>query len=135
MKKKQLEFISALAVFFWGIWILNPFLDTFTLGPMYKYFTSTASEELWGGIVALIGLTQLTFIFTSRMKIRVVMSFINMLVLITLGVFYAVGNIASAFVPVFLVLALCSWFAFIEVVTESHCKGCFTILYTGGKGV
>jgi uncharacterized membrane protein YkgB len=60
--KHAFEIISALGVFGWGLWLLNPFVDTFAVNRNYAEMARHATENEWGiwavviGIVAFVGL-------------------------------------------------------------------------------
>ena len=119
MRSRKFEFITSLTLFLWGFWVSCPFIEPFTVSRIFDKMKNIGNEYQWGIPVLFIGTIQMIFIFTNKKKMRLIMSFISMLSLITLTILFIMGNWQSTAVPLYGVFILCSWFAFTEILDEN----------------
>jgi hypothetical protein len=65
------EVIGAAGVFLWGIWLLNPFVETFARWSFsYVAMARWASENAWGSGAVLIGLTSFAGMALHKKPLR-----------------------------------------------------------------
>lgn len=67
----RFETVSALGVLLWGVWLLNPFVDSFVrFTNSYAEMAKHASENAWGAGAFLIGLTGIIGILKDNKHMR-----------------------------------------------------------------
>jgi hypothetical protein len=118
LQRKYLEFFPALFEVLWGLWILNPFENTFKITTAYRVMASIAPEWVWGTVILLIGIFQLVVIFTPNLRLRLASSVACLFVFIVLALLILAGNVGSVTIPSYLVFALCEWFAYTELLAD-----------------
>lgn len=64
------EFLVGAACLGWGIWLLNPWWDTFGGSPTFAAMAQAAPEWLWGVAMALLGAAALIGMVRDRMAWR-----------------------------------------------------------------
>jgi hypothetical protein len=115
---RQLEFVPAVFLILWGVWVMNPFWDTFVVSGSYALMAKLAPEWLWGAVFLFIGIVQMFALFTPRLKLRLYTSFSSILILSTLAIFSGVGNYRSTGMIGAISIAVCEWFAYTELLAE-----------------
>jgi len=118
LQKKYLEFLPALFQVLWGLWILNPFENTFKITSAYNLMGTLAPEWVWGLILFVIGLFQLVVIFKGNLHLRAVSSILCLFIFITMSILIIFGNPASVTIPTYFMFALCEWFAYTEILAD-----------------
>jgi len=126
LQEKYLEFFPALFQVLWGLWILNPWVNTFAITNAYRLMADIAPEWVWGLAIFLIGIFQIIVIFTPNLRLRVLSSITCLFIFVVLAFLILAGNAGSVTIPTYLVFALCEWFAYTELLAgikeEKLCK-------------
>jgi hypothetical protein len=118
IRGKQLEFIPAIFCVLWGFWIGNPWWVAFNSSSAFRLMNKIAPEWLWGLSIFLVGLFQLIFLFTKNLKFRLFSSLLSCFSLISLSVIFAFGNYESTATINYIVLALCAWLGYTELLSD-----------------
>ena len=116
IRGKQLEFIAALYAIVWGVWLLIPGWDSFSSSRVYLQMEKFAPEWIWGFTVGLIGLFQFIFLYTTKMHFRLVACALSMFAFASLGTLALFGNHESTAGPTYLIVVLCSWLGYTEIL-------------------
>ena len=122
IKGKRLEFIPALYLVWWGVWVANPFWNTFTTSSVYSTLAELAPEWMWGTTVLVIGILFIIFLFGDNLQIRLVLTLLSCFTFMVLCITYALGNIASTGLIAYGVMALCSWLGYTELLSSIRGK-------------
>ena len=123
IRKRELEFLPALYCLMWGIWIANPWMNSFPSSPIFREMGHLAPETAWGLVVGAIGLFQMIVIFTEHCKLRVVASLLSMFTLFSMAMLVAYSNIQSTAAITYTVIALCAWLGYTEILADSKKGG------------
>jgi hypothetical protein len=118
IQKRELEFLSALYLLGWGLWILNPWAESFVSSSIYRQMALLAPEWMWGIVVSAIGLFQMIAICTDNCRLRAAASVISMFTLVSMSLLVLYGNPASTAGVTYMVIAICSWFGFTEILSD-----------------
>lgn len=109
------EFLMGTTAFLWGIWLINPFWDTFDL-PSFAGFASLGSELLWGTIYAVIGLIVVIASMTPYQKVRQFMAFVQMIIWVFAATGFALDVPQNTAVPVYIMLSIISFWLYIRLM-------------------
>lgn len=109
------EFILSLFMMSWGLWLLNPMWDTFSL-PSFASFLLIANETTWGLTALTIG--GLTFIFAGLRWYwaRRTMIFLNIVWWTFVAMMFLIAVPENTAVPVYMMLAVLSFWRYIKLV-------------------
>jgi hypothetical protein len=118
LNKRQLEFVTALFLVGWGLWVFFPWWNTFQVSGAYKLMLSLTSEWVWGLSVLLIGAFQMVVLFTNKLKTRLFATLLSLFTTVSLMMLYAFGDFRSTGVINMLVFSICSWMAYIEILAD-----------------
>jgi hypothetical protein len=125
IRKRVLEFIPALFLLLWGFWVWNPWWEAFPSSTIYDMMARLAPEWMWGFVYMLVGAVQLILLFTTnpkKMKFRQWTSFTSILIITSLTMFTMTGNWRSTAGITYIVIAVCEWFAYTEILAEIRGK-------------
>ena len=113
---KRLEFLCGLQAVLWGIWIFNPWWDSFPASTAYRFMAQLAPEALWGLIVLALGLAQWLAALTGRLlPIRRAIAVSAIFVWVTITLSFAFGNVRSTAMPNSAIAAIFNILAFAEI--------------------
>jgi hypothetical protein len=118
LRRRELEFLPALYMLAWGIWLLNPWINSFASSAIYRGMSHIAPEWAWGTFVGLVGLYQTLVLFTNRYKLRASAALLSMFTLFTMSLLVGFGNFSSTAMISYLVIAICSWLGFTELLAD-----------------
>lgn len=116
--KKQAEigeFILSLFMILWGLWLLNPAWDTFSL-PSFEAFLTVAPEMVWGLIAMSIGVLTLLSAGIKYYPARRVMIFLNMMWWAFVAVMFLMCVPENTAVPIYMMLSILSFWRYIKLV-------------------
>jgi hypothetical protein len=122
LQKRQLEFIPALFLLLWGIWVFLPW-NTFSVSGAYAIMLSLAPEWTWGLAVASIGAFQLVALFTSKLRLRLFATLLNLFACISLLLLYGFGDYRSTGIINMFVFAVASWVSYLEILSDIKEEG------------
>jgi len=118
IQKRELEFLPALYILVWGLWVSNPWLNTFQASPTFTEMGHLAPEWVWGLVISAVGLFQMIIIFTKKYGFRVFAALLSMFVLFAMSLLVFYSNPASTAWVTYLVIAICAWLGFTEILTD-----------------
>jgi nitrate reductase gamma subunit len=117
---KRLEYVCAFAAILWGLWVVNPFWNTFdpTKSSVFRSMSEVAPEWVWGLVILLIGILQFVSRRTMNIKFRSISSFLAMFVWITLSIFYLMGNYASPGISMYVIYTAMNYIVFLYAIHD-----------------
>lgn len=117
-KRRTLELLTNLFSFVWGLWVINPYFNTFDSAPIFGIMRDVAPEPIWGFAFFITGLTGMIFFKTELLKIRLATNTMSMFLFITLSILMGVSDIRNTACPIYGIVALCSYFSASELFYE-----------------
>ncbi len=114
---KPIEFMSAVAMTLWGLWLLLPW-DTFST-PAYAFMSNIAPEAVWGLAMFFIGIVQFGYVIYGTLAHRRVSMKLASLVWIFIAVNFSIARIESTAVPIYTVFAIAAYWASTKLVILS----------------
>ena len=118
VRKRELEFLPALYLSLWGLWILNPWVNSFPSSPAFIEMGHLAPEWVWGAVIAVVGLFQMTILFTEKYKLRGVAALLSMFALFSMSMLVFFSNYASTGGITYLIIAVCAWLGYTEILAD-----------------
>jgi hypothetical protein len=118
LDKKHLEFLPAVFELLWGLWIINPWENTFAITSAYRIMAGVMPEWAWGALLLVLGIIQLIVIFRGTLHMRAISSVTCLFIFLSLALLIFFGNPASVTIPTYLIFAICEWFAYTEVLAD-----------------
>jgi hypothetical protein len=112
---KKLEFISALQIFLWGLWLLLPF-DSFASSKIFMNLEKIAPEWAWGFAAVVIGAS---WVFCRNLKIRSLFALLTIMFWSVITLTYMQSNFMSTATVVYPTLILIASMAFNEINKEA----------------
>lgn len=95
------EFMSGFAALMWGLWLLNPALQTFSMSASFSSMAMLASENVWGFGMIMIGAAQIEAIISYDLDRRKHSSLILSTLWIFITAMLAHANVASTGVAIY----------------------------------
>lgn len=109
------EFLLGLLGIFWGLWVSNPLVDSFS-SPLYAAFSNLFPEYVWGiGVAALGLLTIIAAVCKHKIKFRGSMLLINIIVWTFITTKFAISAIVSTAVPIYTMVVLTVIWMYLKV--------------------
>jgi uncharacterized membrane protein HdeD (DUF308 family) len=118
IQKRELEFLPALYLLMWGMWVLNPWVNSFASSAAFTEMGQLAPEWLWGIVIMAIGLFQTIVVFTENCKLRADAALLSMFTLFSMSMLVFYSNFASTAGITYLVIAICAWLGFTEILAD-----------------
>lgn len=116
--RKQAE-VSELLVsgimFFWGVWLMNPFWDTFSL-TVFEGFSRFGPEEIWGAVYGMVGLIGMVSAMTSKYKLRKAVIFLQIMLWAFVATAFVISTPETTAVPVYIMLSVVCFWLYIKLV-------------------
>lgn len=109
------EVLSAFALVLWGFWLWNPVWETFASSKSFDGMASIASEEMWGGVMLLLGIFQTIAFVREHARMRVAACTGGVFIWATITTMFADANIASTGVPAYTLFTLSNGWALIRL--------------------
>jgi len=116
--KKQAEIGEFLLSFFmivWGLWLLNPFWETFSL-PSFAAFLMIADESVWGIVALLIGIGTLVSAGVKVYLARRIMIFLNIFWWTFVSTMFLIAVPENTAAPIYMMLAILSFWRYIKLI-------------------
>jgi len=88
----RVEMLIARLTLGWGLWLLNPYIDTFNAGRGFDFMRHTLPEGIWGVIVAFVGARLYYGIHTKNIKLARNASFGAWLLWLLIAIMIVVAN-------------------------------------------
>lgn len=114
-KASRIEFLIAGMAFVWGIWVLNPFVDTFSSAPIFSTMIDLVPESIWGGVIALVGVFQFVSALSGDRTARRIGATLTMFGFATIATFCAAGDIHNTATVIYGGLTVFAYVSFTEV--------------------
>ena len=118
LRGRQLEFVPALFLMLWGLWVLLPFPIGALKGTPFVLMIKLMPEWVWGLLYLSAGIAQAAFIFIASIKIRQYTSFVSIWFLLALAIFSIISNPYTVAAPTYFSIAFCEWLAYTEIIFE-----------------
>ena len=94
----RIIFFPALQTILWGLWLINPYIDSFNISKNFGLLYVFGNEVEWGLFAILIGLSKIISIFSTNPKYALLSVFPFMLGVFlwtTVLISYVFGNPSS----------------------------------------
>lgn len=102
------EFFVGLFTLLWGLWLLNPLLDTFTSSPSFRAMLELGPEWVWGLVTATIGGLQLAALIADRPQARKHLAMLLVLLWMFVSGTFAYANVATTAAIAYPMIAFCA---------------------------
>lgn len=89
------EIMSGFAALCWGIWLINPLLNTFITSDTFDTMAMIAPEWLWGLSMVTIGFAQVESVISHKLARRKISSLILSVMWMFITTIFLYSNIAS----------------------------------------
>lgn len=99
-KLRTFYFTSAITKTFIGLWLLNPYWDTFDSTPAYTYIRAQVSESLLGMIIAIIGVLSLYGSYIGSNRVRITSGYLSLLLYLYLALVLGRANFIGLSIPI-----------------------------------
>lgn len=109
------EFILGLFAAFWGLWLLFPFWETFSL-PVFSAFLACAPEWVWGLVSLLLGLFTIIAAGTRCYILRKIMVFLHIAFWVFVAIMFAFASPENTAVPIYTMLAVYSFWRYVKLI-------------------
>lgn len=109
------EFFLGLLSLCFGLWLVNPFADTFNTVSTYRYITTLIPEPLLGVVMSLLGLIRIKALLYDNASLRRFIGLLGNVVWLFLSIGAFMGNPAATAVPVFGVVSLVSLWIYLRL--------------------
>lgn len=107
------ELYSGVTVLLWGLWVANPYYNTYNTSYLFQGLARLPLlEDVQGLLVALLGLAQLLVLFFGSMHVRKVASFSIVLLWLFISVMFVRANPASTATVIYPMLTLAAIWAY-----------------------
>ena len=107
------ELYSGVTVLLWGLWVANPYYNTYATSILFQDLANLpVPEDTQGIIVAIIGLLQLIGLFFGNIRIRKITSFSIVLVWLFLSIMFVRANPASTATVIYPMLTIAAIWAY-----------------------
>jgi len=112
---KKIEFISAIQILTWGLWVLLPF-DSFSSAQVSHILTHIGSEWMWGIFATLVGVL---WLLVKKLKLRAILAVISMVFWTVISFTYILSNYNSTATGAYPVAVFIASMAFSEINKEA----------------
>lgn len=109
------EMLVSAVMFFWGVWLLNPYWDTFSLA-VFAGFPQFGSEELWGGLYAFVGLLGIICAATRKIRVRKAVILLQIAMWAFVATAFVTARPETTAVPVYVMMSVISFWLYIKLV-------------------
>jgi hypothetical protein len=107
-------FLVGLASFMWGVWVLNPTVDSL-FNPMFVPLLTLAPEWFWGSLFLVVGATKIIAVFMrSEFWIRI-STFMGCLLWFTFATFFLLANWKVTGVPTYYIVSAMNAWIYLQV--------------------
>lgn len=116
--KKQAQVSEMLVsgvMFFWGMWLLNPYWETFALS-VFAGFPQFGSEEIWGAVYGVVGLLGILASMTKVYKLRKTVVFIQIMMWAFVATAFLMSTPETTAVPVYFMLSIICFWLYIKLL-------------------
>lgn len=103
-----MELLVSMISVVWGLWILNPFGDTFPSSPSFRGMALMTPEWVWGLAMMGLGLVRLYALYRSSVVWRARLSVVGWLVWGFISISFALSNLWATATPIYGIFAGCS---------------------------
>lgn len=97
----------------WGLWLANPWLESFDSSPSYAALAQVLPEWAWGLVMIALGVLTLYSISQQFGRLRRWLSLIHVIFWMFVSTLLAIGNLSSAGIPVYYVIAFLALFFYV----------------------
>lgn len=98
-----------------GVWLLNPFFDTFNTVSTYKYIITILPEPLLGVITLALGFARLYGLLSNNLPLRRLVGLLGNVLWLFLSIGAILGNPAALAVPMFSSMSLTSLWVYLKL--------------------
>jgi hypothetical protein len=109
------ELHSALAMLGWGLWVLNPFWDTFGSSISFRVMAAVAAEVAWGCGMTGLGIAQLVVLLMRSRTGRRVAAGIASITWLCISILLMLGNITSTASVIYPLLACSAGWSYLRL--------------------
>lgn len=118
VRYRSIEFVVALMLILWGVWVANPFWELFTASPVFGLMAHIGPEPAWGVTVFAVGCLQMGFVFSRQWTARRATAVLSLFVYVLLSVMFGLGNFRGVSTVIYAVFALLCWFAYVNIPSK-----------------
>jgi len=112
---RKLEFISAIQIFVWGLWVALPF-DSFDSAKVSTILNKIGSEWMWGLFALSVGVL---WLLCKNLRCRAILAIISMVFWTVISFTYILSNYSSTATGAYPVAVFIASMAFSEINKEA----------------
>lgn len=109
IKLRSFVFASALAKLSIGLWLLNPYYNTFATNPVYDTLKTQVTEPGFGLLLFLMGFLGMYGVAAGIAQLRVIVGYSSLLIYLYLATMFAISNIQGLAIPLWGTMAVCEF--------------------------
>lgn len=109
IKLRSFVFASSLAKLSIGLWLLNPYYNTFATSSTYDTLKTQVTEPGFGLLLSLIGLIGMYGVGAGITQLRAFVGYSSLLIYLYLATMFAISNIQGLAIPLWGTMAVCEF--------------------------
>lgn len=109
------EIMSGIAAVSWGVWLINPALDTFITSYTFYTMAAVAPEWLWGTCMIVIGVAQVESVISHKLVRRKVSSLMLSIMWMFISAVFLYANVASTAGVIYSVFAFFTAWSYLRL--------------------
>ena len=113
---EPIELLLGLLSVMFGIWILNPYTNTFNTVSSFRVISNIFNESVFGSIMFAVGLIQLYCIFRDHYKIEKNIAILSAVIWSFITVSFIYSNVAAVGIPIYLLFTISNLWVFYRLV-------------------
>jgi len=119
------EYILGLFSLLWGIWLLLPVWNTFSIN-MFSAFLHVAPEEIWGLAAVSLGVITIFSAAIKDLPMRKTSTFINIIFWLFISFMFLLATPKTTAIPIYAMLALQSFWRYVKLTFYMNLEKRFT---------
>lgn len=114
-----IELFNGILEVLWGLWLINPYWNTFAQSHSWSTLKNIANEYTWGCIILIIGLSHILALFGDKYYIIRRVALLSSIVFWTnILMMFSLSNVATTAIPAYFMLLMSYIWAYYKI--ERH---------------